>query len=171
MSGGIDERLSALEAQVRLLRDAEEIRALKQAYCTFADGGWAEKPETHAGPVHSLFAEDGVWDGGAGMPNATGPAEIEALFEGFKVMPFMVHRAHLLELEVDGDEASGRWSFLGSGQLPDASPHWFLGEYDETYRRTAQGWRFQSMVYRPVRQSANQAGWGDWPTAEPVAEF
>lgn len=165
------QRLDALEAEVRRLSDIEEIRTLKQTYCTFADGGWAQKPVTHSGGVGSLFAEDGIWDGGAGMPNATGPAAINELFDSFKAMPFMVHRAHLLSISIDGDQASAQWSFLGSGQLPDESAHWFLGEYDETYRRTERGWRYTSMVYRPIRQAGLASGWGDWPSGAPVAEF
>jgi hypothetical protein len=165
------ERLALLETEVRRLRDIEEIRALKQAYCTYSDGGWAEKPVTHAGDVAGLFTEDGVWDGGSGMPAATGPAAIAEVFESFRALPFMIHRAHMLSITVDEDSASARWSFLGSGQLPDGSAHWFLGEYDEKYRRTNQGWRFTSMVYRPIRQAGLSAGWGDWPSGAPVVEF
>ena len=52
-----------LEQRVQQQEDILAISGLKAAYCNAADGGW-DGPTHDYDTVASLFAEDGVWDGG-----------------------------------------------------------------------------------------------------------
>lgn len=46
--------------------------------------------------------------------------------------------------DVDGDVASGRCTFQELNIVADGSRYVMAGHYDDTYRRTADGWRFTS---------------------------
>ncbi len=46
--------------------------------------------------------------------------------------------------DIDGDDATGRCQFLELNELVDGSRKVLAGHYDDTYRRTADGWRFAS---------------------------
>lgn len=46
--------------------------------------------------------------------------------------------------DVDGDTASGRCEFQELNVVADGSRHVLAGHYDDTYRRTPDGWRFTS---------------------------
>ncbi len=46
--------------------------------------------------------------------------------------------------EIDGDAAAGRCQFFELNIVADGSRHLLAGHYDDTYRRTSQGWRFSS---------------------------
>jgi len=46
--------------------------------------------------------------------------------------------------DIDGDEATGRCEFQELNVVADGSRHVLAGHYDDTYRRTADGWRFTS---------------------------
>ncbi|MBI1181178.1 MAG: nuclear transport factor 2 family protein [Alphaproteobacteria bacterium] len=163
-------RVDALEKDLTVLRDKEEIRALKARYCQYVDGGWPEHGGTHMGPVADLFVEDGVWDASPGMPAARGGEAIRRLFVDLRALPFAFHNAVNPVIEVDGDEATGHWHFIGCSQMPDGASAWFLGIYEERYVRTPEGWRYRLMRYVGVRQAARPAGWGDPPGDRPMTE-
>lgn len=155
--------LRQLVAEVRELRDKEDIRLLKARYCHYADGGWPEHGPSHMGPVADLFVEDGIWDASPGMPAAHGREAIRELFNTFQKIPFVIHNAMNPMIEINGDEAIGHWHFIGCGEAPDGAAAWFLGTYDERYVRTPDGWRYRLMRYTSVRQADRPQGWGDPP--------
>ena len=46
--------------------------------------------------------------------------------------------------DIDGDTATGRCELLELNVVGDGSRRIFAGHYDDTYRRTPEGWRFTS---------------------------
>ena len=58
--------------------------------------------------------------------------------------------AHVVQLysactyDIDGDAASGRCEFRELNRVLDGSARILAGHYDDTYRRTSDGWRFTS---------------------------
>jgi hypothetical protein len=58
--------------------------------------------------------------------------------------------AHVVQLylactfDVDGDAATGRCELQEFNVVADGSRRVFAGHYDDTYRRTPEGWRFTS---------------------------
>jgi ketosteroid isomerase-like protein len=46
--------------------------------------------------------------------------------------------------DIDGDAATGRCELLELNVVSDATRRIFAGHYDDTYRRTREGWRFTS---------------------------
>jgi hypothetical protein len=46
--------------------------------------------------------------------------------------------------DVDGDTATGRCELLELNVRSDGGRHLMAGHYDDTYRRTPDGWRFTS---------------------------
>lgn len=165
----LESRLDLIEHQLKVLQDKEEIRLLKARYCHYADGGWPEHGPSHMGPVADLFVEDGVWDASPGMPAAHGREAIRRLFEDFQAIPFVIHNAVNPMIEVNGDEATGHWHFIGCGEMPGGEGSWFIGTYDERYVRTSAGWRFRLMRYTSARQAVRPQGWGAAPGQRAMA--
>jgi hypothetical protein len=96
MSKTIEQRLQAIE-------DREEIIKLKARYVNYNDGGWKGPTHTKPEAVADMFVEDGVWDGNPNAGYAKGRSAIKELFEGFGVVPFIVHYVTNPLIEIDGD--------------------------------------------------------------------
>lgn len=170
MTDYLADQVAALQAELRELRDKEEIRQLKATYCHYADGGWPERGGTHMGPVADLFVEDGVWDASPGMPAAHGREAIRRLFVDLRALPFAMHNVMNPMIEVKGDAATGYWHFIGCSEMPDGATAWFLGTYTEEYVRTAEGWRYKLLKYTAIRQAPRPGGWGPLPGDTPMTE-
>jgi hypothetical protein len=135
--------LSTLAAQVARLQDLEDIKTLRHKYSYEANiiDGKSGDLKAFAG----LFAHDGTFDVGMGL--ATGPAEIENMMRSLTTqwrcaMHYMLNPV----IELQGDGAKGMFTGLfafTSEQNP--RPIWLCNIYTDTYVRTAQGWRFQSV--------------------------
>lgn len=160
-SSSLEDRLRALEGEVRVLRDREDIRQLKAKYCRYADGGWPEQGGTHRGPIHELFVEDGVWDASPGFAPARGREAIQKVFQDMQTIPFVMHNALTPSIEMNGDEAEATWNLISCCEMPQGS-YLFLGQYHEKYVRTPEGWRYRLMRYLAIRQPS-VFDWGTQP--------
>jgi hypothetical protein len=130
------------------LDDLEAIRNLKAHYARRGDAVFRDPGAASAAALAELFTEDGVLDLGP-FGRYVGRAAILAAAEG--VLPqATAWSAHYIVnplIEVNGAEATGSWSFLIYAQPhtpanAPASPIW--GEYQDRYRKTADGWKFAS---------------------------
>jgi len=131
-----------IEQRVQVLEDIEEIRKLKAAYCAACD-------DDHNGDaVAALFVPEGTW-GAAGRPAEVGTDEIAAFMYGVRNSNTMARSAHQVfnpVIDVDGDTATGDWRFLMMYTAKDEQSFVrIIGTYDETYVRTADGWKFNSL--------------------------
>lgn len=131
-----------LERRLRVLEDIDAIAKLKAAYCAACD-------DDHNGEaVAALFVEDGTWER-AGQPPCHGRDAIAAYMNRIHHSRVMNRSAHMVTnpvIEVDGDEATGRWRFVMMYTASDdRSFVRIIGHYRETYVRRDGRWFFQSL--------------------------
>jgi len=129
-----EDRLDRLEAKA-------EIRSLKAKYCQYVDRLDHER-------WTSLFTEDATM--GGGLPHQgshQGHEELAARLAAIddENRQFMSHTATDPRIEVDGDEAAGRWSLDVLAVFEDGTLSWMRGSYEEEYRRVEGDWKFASI--------------------------
>ena len=145
------------ERLVRRLADIEAIRQLKHRYCGLCDAGY------DADPLAALFTEDAVWDGGPiGMHE--GREAIRRFFQGSpNRVPWALHMVTNPIIEVDGDTATGQW-YLWEPlvyALPGGDQAWWMSaRYDDRYRRTPDGWKFERVAITMKLLAPYDRGWG-----------
>lgn len=147
--------MNDLEARITRLEDIEAIRQLKALYCDICDD------DHNPGRIVEIFTEDGIWEG-RGIGKATGLQEIRELFAGFqRAIRFSQHMVQNPMIEIDGDCATGRWYFLGMFTMEkDGKPLWQSCRYEETYRRTSDGWKIAHLKIRgPTVAALHETGW------------
>ncbi len=120
--------------------DLEEIRKLLAQYCYTIDSrdadAWA-----------NLFTEDGVFHYALGEPIIGR----EALRQFVSQVPDDRHHLTMNEIiEVDADDADDAtvraYALVTKESPPVISA---VGDYEDTLRRTADGWKFAQRVYSP----------------------
>ncbi|MFC6719866.1 nuclear transport factor 2 family protein [Natrialbaceae archaeon GCM10025810] len=133
----------------REVRDYQQICGLRSAYSHAIDraidtGDWDE--------FVSLYANDAVVD----YPQETlrGRDEIEAFGRGLEEMyEFSVHTAQMPRIDIDRDEAAGRWYMLVFYIATDGSEGYVLGWYDDEYRRIDGEWKFDRIAANVTRDT------------------
>jgi uncharacterized protein (TIGR02246 family) len=162
--------MTDIEARLRRLEDAEEIRRLIQDYRRHLD--------THDLVAYGhLFAADGEWIGGTGYGKS--PAGITAMLTERLPAPAPGPQSswHLLTdpvITVDGDRATGllTWSWVGKGE-GNVPVMRLLGTYEDSYVRENGRWRFRTRIAQtniPHKELDLPAGWGaDAAPAAPAA--
>ena len=152
--------LRAIEAQLRTLQDLEDIKTLRHRYAYGAN--IIDGKSGDLGAFAALFAKDGIFDVGMGV--AKGPSEIEQMMKALTTqwkcaMHFMLNPL----IELAGDRASGNFTGLFAFvSAENPRPIWLCNIYSDTYVRTAEGWRFQSVhiktTFSPPEFEAAYAG-------------
>jgi glyoxylase I family protein len=131
---------TADEASIRLrqLEDIEAIRQLKAAYCAACD-------DDHNGErVAALFAPGGRWANSMG-PDHTGHDAIRLYFQSIRDSGNIKHSSHMVTnpvIDVDGDRATGSWSFMMVYTSPTGDRYRIIGFYREKYERHGRRWLF-----------------------------
>lgn len=136
--------MATLEERLTRLEDIEAIRRLKSRYCDACDDGH------NVGAVAELFAPDAVWQS-TDHGTHRGHDEIRTAFRSFgEAISFSQHNATNLDIEMDGDRATGTWHFIGVLDFYEASAVLGLIRYEEEYAKIDGRWRIQHL--RAVRQ-------------------
>ena len=145
---------SSLEARLRRLEDIEALRVLKARYAEICDEGF--DPDLLA----ALFTSDAVWDGGK-LGRVEGREAIRSFFAGAsKAMSFAIHHVGNPILEVEGDQATGRWHLWQPSIFGKAKQAlWIAGRYREKYRREDGVWRIAELIFRVTMMSPYEDGW------------
>ena len=156
--------MTDIEARLRRLEDADQIRRLTQEYRRHLD---ARDLDAYG----RLFAEDGEWLGGTGYGQT--PAGITAMLNERLPARSSDHPTawHLVtepEIDLDGDRATGTvtWTWVGRGDA-DTPVMRLLGHYEDTYVRERGRWRYQRRIAHtdiPHRELDVPAAWarGVW---------
>jgi hypothetical protein len=166
----IEARLSALEAEVRGLRDVEEIKALKAQYWRACDGDIVVGPSHNVEDIVGLYTEDGSFElmrletpwGIQEQRGGTGSDALRAHFARLhEWYPFIMHFGMAPIIEVDGDRATGHWHFLATIHVTDQGGDslWSGGTYEDVYVRTDAGWRIQSTLVVLGFRTSYDVGW------------
>jgi len=133
-----------LEQRLRRMEDYQEILELKARYCNTCDGGW-DRPSHDYDAAVDLFTEDAVWDGRPGLPCVEGLEAIRTLMKGFREkLPFIIHYVMNPIITIEGDTATGHWHAIIHYRRSKGSGTSYA-IYEETYVRTENGWRIQSL--------------------------
>lgn len=145
--------MTTLEQRIQVLEDIESIRKLKAMYCAACDDN--HNPDK-LGP---LFAQDATWEATV-MGKAEGREAIKAFLAAVGTSGRIRNSAHHAInpiIDVDGDRATGHWRLimlytenLGAGEVRYQR---IIGWYRESYVRTAEGWKFQTLFCQ-VEESA-----------------
>jgi hypothetical protein len=134
---------TSIEAKLQRLQDIEDIKTLRYKYSYGANIIDGKSGDLKA--FAALFAKDGTFDVGMGV--ATGPAEVEKMMRSLTTqwqcaMHYMLNPV----IELHGDRASGTFTGLFAfTSQKNPRPIWLSNIYTDTYVRTADGWRFQSV--------------------------
>ncbi len=141
--------------KLQWLVDIEEIKQLKARYTIACDDNY--QPDVLA----ELFTEDAIWDGGF-MGYAEGREGIREFFaNASNVVGFAVHGVSNPLIEINADEASGRWYLLQPMTIKGGEQaFWFAAQYEDTYVRTADGWRFKHVRVHPRAFTPYEEGFG-----------
>ena len=168
MSGNeeLARRVEALEARVRAAEDVQAIQRLKARYAQLVDaryrrgGGVVTKPELEAAAraIADLFAEDGIWDGGAGLGLCEGR---EAIFRRMcePTLSFSWHFFLKPHIEVDGNRARGSWDILSPCTTGEGRPMWMVGVEHDEYARHEGVWLHEHMKLDVVFMAPHDRGW------------
>ena len=145
--------MTTLEQRIQVLEDIEAIRKLKALYCVACDDN--HNPEK-LGP---LFAEDATWEATV-LGKAEGREAIKAYLAAVGTSGRIRNSAHHAinpVIDVQGDMATGHWRLimlytenLGTEQVRYQR---IIGWYRESYVRTIEGWKFQTLFCQ-VEESA-----------------
>lgn len=140
---------ASLKASPDLAADILAIMNLRSLYGDTIDRivRVGANPEDEA-LLQSLFTDDCVLDFGDMLPLQNGWSDIRALFVDWHLanISWMWHNFSSPIIEINGDEAKGRWTLLAMGVYKGtegtAPPHTY-GRYTDQYVRTPTGWRFK----------------------------
>jgi hypothetical protein len=134
--------------------DLEAIRQLKARYFRTLDTkDWNGFRELFTADAHIDFAaESGVYDGVDAFLAVVEPRLRDVV---------TVHHGHMPEITLTSPEtATGIWAMEDRLRFPPGhtlrSVHGF-GHYHETYRRTADGWRIQSLRLTRLARDVTRA--------------
>lgn len=142
------------------LSDLHDIKQLKYRYSYGANiiDGKPGDLDMFAG----LFTDDAAFNVGMGV--ATGPAAIKAMMQELTTqwhcaMHYMLNPL----IEVTGDTARANFTGLFAfTKTADSGPIWLSNIYTDTFVRTPNGWRFQSVsVQATFADPAFLAGYAD----------
>jgi len=165
----IQGRLDAVELELRVLRDIEEIKKLRALFWLACDGDILHGPTHHPEEIADLFTEDGSWTmGGVERDEISWPdsgphgrAEILNWFrETQRRISFAMHFGVTPIINVNGDQASGQWK-LFAAMLRGHEALWVGSIYNDTYLRTAHGWRIQTARVSVGFNTPFSEGWGE----------
>lgn len=143
------------EQRLLWLADIEEIKQLKARYALACDNDY--EPDTLA----DLFTEDAIWDGGF-MGRAETRDGIRTFFaNASNIVGFAVHGVSNPLIEIDGDQATGRWYLHQPMVIKGAEAcFWFCAQYEDLYVRTDDGWKFKHVLIKPRAFSPYEDGFG-----------
>ncbi len=160
--------VAALGVRVRRTEDTLAIYELKARYGELVDGRYVKGSVTDdesldriSNEIAELFTPDAVWNGGPGLGVVVGREAIAAKMRSTTLV-FSRHLFVKPRIDVDGDNASGRWDVLCPCKAADGTSMWMCGYEDDEYSRSADGrWLHQAMRLTTVLYSPTDPGWGE----------
>ncbi|MEV6900440.1 nuclear transport factor 2 family protein [Amycolatopsis sp. NPDC051372] len=96
----------------------------------------------------SLFDEDGIWripEAGIELVGRDGIRR--GIERSRQLWEYFLQTVHPGSIHLDGDTATGRAYIVEFGRLRDGSSHLNHSVYHDSYRRTADGWKFTERAY------------------------
>ena len=149
---------TSLEERIQRLEDIEEIKKLKALYCKYCDGDWQGPSHPDPDKIADLFTDDAVSETPF-HPKMIGKEAHIAHYQRCQTTPFCVHWVTNPIIEITGDSATGEWWLLVASTSPANSANWTGAVYEETYLRTADGWKIKTMNLKVGFVCPYEEGW------------
>lgn len=154
------------QADVHRLLASEAIKeAVYEFYYRWDAGAWTEA-------IEGFATEDIAFDAGA-----FGTADGREAWHNWAETVWADHVAHTWHMlhnpiiDVDGEEATGRWRFEIPAVTTDEEAVWLQGIYEHAYRRVDGEWRCSSYTVDSTYATPYDRGWAAQPVFEdPDAE-
>lgn len=150
----------SIEARIRRVEAAEQVRLLKARYCELCDAGYP------ADELCNLFTEDGVWDGGE-MGVFEGRDALRRFFSRMPdIMSFAIHHVTNSAVEVNEDAtgARGRWYLLQTATVRKTNQAvWLAARYDDELVCTEGKWMFRRVNLKSRFYTTHEEGWANLP--------
>ncbi len=128
-------------------RDADSIRRLLYAYGDAVlvrdEAAWG-----------SLWTDDGVWELGPDRTIRGRAAIVDHWRDSIGKYRHVVQLYLSSTATIDGDDASGRAYLVELNDPVEGERRVFVGWYDDTYRRTSDGWKFSARALRRLYSGA-----------------
>ncbi len=121
------------------MSDDSQLRAVSLAY---ADAVRARDPQAWA----ATWTDDARWVLGEGRDVVGVQALVEMWRTSIAKYTTVIQLYLSSVFDVNGDEATGRCEFVELNDVADGTRKLLAGRYDDTYRRTADGWKFTSRM-------------------------
>ena len=149
----LEARLRQLEKRIALLEDRAAIQDLRFRYHVAVN-------EKALEAIPELFTEDAeVHFEGIGA--ASGRSAIATLYaEVVGQSPFIKQFIHNHVITLDGNVATGL-SYLDARTVRDGESLLVAARFDDRYRRTPDGWRFESLRLRLYFAAPLSSGWAE----------
>ena len=149
--------MTELEQRLTRMEDIEAIKQRKAEYCDICDDD--HNPDR----ITTIFAEDGIWEGGAGFGKAQGHAAIRELFKKFQTMiSFSQHQVLNPVIKINGDRATGIWYFFGPFTFyKNNQAKWLAARYQDDYVKVNGEWKIQHMRARGRMTTDYEKSWAD----------
>ena len=127
---------------------AEDELAVRNLVARYCDAVCRRDPAAWA----ATWAADATWDLGGGRVTHGREEAVQLWTTATARYPWVAQLAPTGTVEITGDTGTGAWWVLELNHRADGEGVLHLGHYDDTYRRTDEGWQFTSrrfaMVYR-----------------------
>lgn len=156
---------SVLEKRIMILEDIEAIRKLKSLYCHLVDEGIAGNM-SRMDELMAHFVGDAWIDFGRDdAPDIHEGRQAISKFYKENVCGALSYSMHFVAnpvIEVNGDEAKGKWYVFVPCVLRQTNTAlWLAGKYKEEYLKQNGQWKWLSMTFRAEIQTPFEGkGWG-----------
>lgn len=119
-------------------------------------------------PLVELFHEDCTVDYDV-FGRLDGREEVREFLEAYHAGETEVKDCfHMLAnpwIEVDGDEAIGRWHFFGAYTLRSAGACWLVAFYDISFTKIHDAWSIEELDWEAKYVTPYEDGWEETPMA------
>ena len=119
------------------ISDESALRALSLEYADAVRAGDAAR-------WAATWTDDARWVLDSGRDVVGRPAIVEMWSASIAKYTRVVQLYLSAVYDIDGDDASGRCQLVELNIVADGSRTMLAGHYDDTYRRTPEGWRYTS---------------------------
>ena len=157
--------VAALRARVDRAEGVLAIHALKARYAELVDRRYGKGSVVEPGELArvadaaaELFTEDAVWDGGPALGRVVGRAAIAGRLRDTTLV-FARHLFLAPHIEVEGEQASGRWQLLSPCTGTDGRHYWMCGFEEDEYQRVDGVWLHRAMRLTTVFMAPYEEGW------------
>ena len=106
----------------------------------------------------ATWAADATWDLGSGRVTRGRDEAVRLWTTAIAKYPWVAQLAPTGTVEITGDTGRGAWWVLELNHRDDGTGVMHLGHYDDTYRRTDEGWQFASRRFAMVYRGAMDPG-------------